>query len=166
MNWYSPLVTVLTESASSTNVTFVPGAKPITPESIGREARWSRKNVPSGARRCSWATGRVGVALAPGRCAAVRLAGVERAATGFGFVAVRCVWAGLTGACCVGAGGNQRHATYATITTATTPNIIFKLKRRRMRPKSESYQGIKCRAGRPLRSGPVRRGESQVSAFC
>ena len=51
------------------------------------------------------------------------------AATGFGLAAVRCVWAGATGGCGVGAGANQRHAAYPTIPTATIPNIIFVFKK-------------------------------------
>ena len=120
MNWYCPSVTVLAESPCSTIVTFVPGAKPITPESIGRDARWSRKNVPSGARRRSGVTGRAGVGLAT-PCCASRLGVVGRAGADVG--ALRWVGAGPTAGCCVGVGASQRHTTYPTITTATTPNI-------------------------------------------
>ena len=83
MNWYWPSETVLIESPLSIMETFVPGAKPITPESVFKDARWSRKYVPSGARRgCLTTTERAGVGFTPRGCAASPLAGLGRVGLG------------------------------------------------------------------------------------
>src|SRR6266487_592635 len=121
VNWYCPSVTVLAESLWSSNVTFVPGGKPITPDSIGRDARSTKKYVPSGAKRRSGVRGRAGVGLATPCCAS--LGEVTRAGADVG--ALRWVGAGPTAGCCVGVGANQRHATQPTITIEITVNIIF-----------------------------------------
>ena len=121
---------MLTESACSTNVTFVPGAKPITPESIVREARLSRKNVPSGARRGYGAMAGPGVGLAT-----TRLAEAGRAATGFGLMPSLCLgrrdrsalrWSGRKPAPC---------PVSERLQSPRLPILFSCSKRRRIRPK-------------------------------
>jgi len=81
----------------------------MTPDSVFKETRWSRKYVPSGASRgCLARIERVGVGLAVRGCAAGRFDEIERAAV-VGLGEVRCVGAAVT-AGCVGAGANHRHA--------------------------------------------------------
>src|SRR6266581_5814435 len=106
VNWYCPSVTVLPESLWSTNVTFVPGAKPITPDSIGRDARSTKKYVPSGAKRRSDVMGGAGVGLVT-PCCASRLGGVGRAAVDL--AALGRAGVGATALCSVEPGANQRH---------------------------------------------------------